>query len=141
MAGVPAALVRLMPRPRLGAVKLGPEDRIGIEFANRLRAWTLEGRLTAVWSHVGNEVGGGRGYKSVIAYTIAKALGLVTGMSDYFFIWPGGGALLELKAAAGRQTEAQRDVEAWCEFVGIPYRVCRSADEGEAILREWGVLK
>ncbi|EHK57744.1 hypothetical protein [Allomesorhizobium alhagi] len=137
----PAALLRLMTRPFLApTLKLGPEDRICIEFANRLRAWTLEGRPVAVWSHIGNEIGGGT-KNANIRYAIAKALGMITGASDYVFLWPGGSAALEAKAPKGVQTAGQTDFEAWCTARGVPYRIMRSADEGEAILREMGVLK
>lgn len=139
---VPAFLLRLMQVPKLGrTLKLGPEDLVCIEFSNRLRAWTLEGRLGAVWSHIPNEVGGGRGRASEIAYAIAKAIGLIPGTPDYFFVWAGGGCVIEAKSKSGRLSDNQKDFAQWCALRGIQHRVIRSADEGEAVLREMGVLR
>lgn len=140
MMGVPVFLVKLMMRPQLSAsAKLGPEDVICIEFANRLRAWTLDERLTAIWSHPANEVGGGT-KNAKIRYAIAKALGLIAGFPDFIFTWKGGAGFIEFKAPKGTMSDNQKDFRSWCELVGIPYVVARSADEGEAALREWGVL-
>lgn len=138
---VPAFIRRLMADKKVGGLKLGPEDRICIDFATRLRVAALEGRLRAIWCHVANEVGGGRGRSSAIAYRVAKALGLIPGAADYFFMWEGGGGVIEFKSETGRQTENQKDFQAWCEYLNVDYRIARSADEGEAILKEWGVLR
>lgn len=138
--GVPMFLVKLMDRPKLGKVKLGPEDLICIDFANRLRAYTLDGRLSAVWCHIGNEIGGGHGRSSQIAYSIGKALGVISGFPDYVFLWRGGCGLLEFKSGTGTLSENQRWFKAWSELSSLPYEVVRSADDGEAILRRWGVL-
>lgn len=134
-----AAVLRLMLTGKLGAVKLGPEDRITIEFANRLRAWTIEQRLRAVWTHIPNEVGGGT-KNAKIRYAIAKALGMIPGASDFIFMWGAGSAAVEMKAPDGRQTANQSDFQIWCESEGVPYHVAKSADEAEAILRRLGVL-
>lgn len=134
-----AAILRLMFCPRLGAVKLGPEDRISIEFANRLRAWTIERRLRAVWTHVANEVGGGT-KNAKLRYALAKALGMISGCSDFIFMWDSGSAAIEMKAARGVQTDNQSDFQKWCEAENVPYHVAKSADEAEKILRDLGVL-
>lgn len=121
-------------------LKLGPEDRIGIDLAGRLRVASIEGRLIAVWLHVANEVGGGHGNKSRIAYAVAKALGTHAGIADLLFLWNGGSLAIELKAPGNTQTESQKLFEAWCAHANVPYHVCTSADEAEAILRAAGVL-
>lgn len=135
----PAFLVSLMHRPPLGNVKLGPEDRVAVEFANRLRAWTLEGRLKAIWSHIGNEIAGGV-KNAAIRYAIAKALGFISGFPDFVFAWKEGAGVIEFKAPKGTMSQNQKNFRSWCELIGIPYVVARSADEGEATLRAWGVL-
>lgn len=130
-----------MARPMLsGALKLGPEDRICIEFANRLRAWTIEGKLRAVWTHLGNEVAGGT-KNAMIRYAIARALGLISGSADYLFLWDGGCAAIEAKALKGTQQPNQLDFQAWCQARNVPYFLIRSADEGEAILKQLGALR
>lgn len=136
-----ATLLRLMRWTTLGgSLKLGPEDLIAIAFAARMRAWTIEGKLTAVWSHVPNEVAGGT-KNAGIKYAIANALGMITGCPDYFFLWEGGSAVIEAKSKVGKQTAGQVDFQEWCEARNVPYFLIRSADEGEAILRQLGVLR
>lgn len=134
------ALARLMSYTRLSArVRLGPEDRMALDFATRLRVATLENRLRAVWTHPANELAGGAGQPTVAA-ALARALGLITGTSDYLFLWEAGAAALEAKSATGTMTPGQRDFAAWCAAIGVPHHVFRTADEGEAILRRLGVL-
>lgn len=140
-------LTRLLHRFPLGAkLKLGPEDRIGIAVADRLREWSLTGRLTAIWWHTANEVGGGRGKSSEIAYAIAKALGAIGGTPDLVVIGRTADCalvvlLIELKAPAGRLTDNQVDFARWCALYAIPCHVARSVDEVERLLRESGVLR
>jgi hypothetical protein len=138
--GVPAFIVRLMHRPALSPyAKLGPEDRISIEFANQLRAWTLEGRLKAVFFHAANEVGGGT-KNAAIRYAVAKALGLITGTYDFTFLSDRGAWVIEMKAGKNRPTDGQKDFAAWCDMHGVKNAVCYSAGEAEIKLKEWGVL-
>ena len=146
-------VVRLMMRPRIDGLKLGPEDKVGVEFATQLRQWTIEGRLRAVWTHIPNEIAGSGGSRHAdekvrktsarlaqIRYAIAKALGLIVGFSDYVFLWDGGCAALEAKSAKGEQRPGQIDFQKWCEDRNVPYRIFTTPQEGYAILRELGVL-
>lgn len=146
-------IVRLMLRPGIESLKLGPEDRIGVPFATQLRQWTIEGKLRAVWTHIPNEMGGAGGSRHAdekvrrsaarlaqIRYAIAKALGLIPGFSDYVFLWDGGCAALEAKAKDGTQQPEQVDFQKWCADRNVPYFIFRSPEEGYAILRELGVL-
>lgn len=136
----PAFLVTLMDRPRLSpTMKKGPEDIICIDFANRLRVWTLEGRLRCVWTHPPHEAAGGTKF-AAIRYALARALGMITGAPDYLFMAAAGSWAIEMKAPGGSMTENQKNFRSWCEMHSIPFAVCRSADEAEAKLREWGVL-
>ncbi|WP_432475296.1 hypothetical protein ACRRRS_21885 (plasmid) [Brucella anthropi] len=133
-------LTKLMLRaPLAKTTKLGPEDRSAIDFANRLRVWTLEGKLKAVWTHVPNEIAGGTP-NAKIRYAVSKALGQISGASDYVFMWATGGAAIEFKAGRNVQQENQLHFETWCKANGVPYFLVYSADEGEAKLRELGVL-
>ena len=142
----PVHLIRLMGHASLSRTfKLGPEDREAYAFANDLRAAVLEGRLRAVWLHPANELGGQtimRGSKRIASplAALARALGLITGASDYLFLWGAGSAAIEFKSATGRMTLAQTDFKQWCADQGVPHFVARSAAEGLAILRELGVL-
>lgn len=137
----PGTLLRLMARPRLSTrIRLGPEDCHCIEFADRLRVATLEGRLRCVWTHVPNEVAGGRGRASEVRYAVAKAMGMITGTHDYLFLARDLSAAIEMKAGRNGLTDGQRDFRAWCETAAVPVATARSADEAEALLVGWGLL-
>jgi hypothetical protein len=137
--GAPIYLARLMAYTGLSRrLKLGPEDRIAVRFADELRVAALEGRLRAVFSHVPNELIGYTRKSPVNA--LARAAGVIPGSADYWFAWGGGSALLEAKSADGRLSDNQKDMRSWCEAVGVPYHVFRSVDEGLDILRGLGVL-
>jgi hypothetical protein len=139
-----AFLIRLMSHVPLSAgTRLGPEDTAAYSFAQDLRAATLEGRLRAVWTHPANELAGlppGTPRKFLIRAAIARALGLITGTSDFLFLWDGGALAIEFKSKDGSLTPNQRDFRDWCELVGVPFHVVRSAPAGLDLLRGAGVL-
>lgn len=124
--------------PLSSRLRLGPEDSMCLDFATRLRVASIEGRLRAVWTHPANELAFSF-HKSPRA-GIARALGLITGASDYLFLWDGGSAALEAKAKTGSLTDGQKDFRAWCEEQRVPHFVFRTADDGEQILKSLGVL-
>lgn len=135
----PAFLVRLMHYTSLSRrLRLGPEDYMAVQFANGLRVHALEGRLRAVFCHVPNELAGAS--RATPAAAIARAAGLITGASDYLFLWDGGSGVLEAKSTTGSLTPSQKDWRDWCQSNGVRHAVFRSVEEGEAKLREWGVL-
>jgi hypothetical protein len=146
----PAFLYRLMAHANLSSgFRLGEEDRIAYGFANSLRAATLDGRLRAVWTHPANELGGmivrrktAEGFRAVVPplVALARALGLITGASDYLFLWGGGCCAIEFKSAKGGLRLGQRDFRDWCAANGVPFHIARSEADGLAILRGHGVL-
>lgn len=148
---IPDAVVDLLLRGPLLARIIGPEDEQSIRFADRLRELSLMGKLRAVWTHIPHEVGGGS-KNAALRYSLAKALGLITGSADYVFVWADGGGWLEMKRAkapktltraarsAGALTKQQKGFAEWCALTGTRHRVIHSAEEGFAALREWGVL-
>jgi hypothetical protein len=135
-----ASISRLMARAPLSNLRLKPEEQLAVEFANTLRQATLEGRLSAVWTHPANEIAGRRDKLAMIRYAIAKAMGLIDGTADYLFLWKTGSGAMEAKVGKNGQQTNQVDFQCWCEKMGVPYRTFTSVDEGMAILREWGVL-
>lgn len=143
----PAFLVRLMNYHSLArSVRLGPEDSEALIFANECRAATLERRLKAVFLHIPNELGGlvqrkGREVRVPVQIAIARALGLITGSSDYLFLWEGGCCAIEFKSSTGRLSPSQIDFRDWCELNHVPFHIARSAAEGLEILRNHGVLQ
>ncbi len=139
---LPARLANfLRPIALSRSAKLGPEDRISIEFATRLRVWTINGDLRAVWWHTPNEVGGGRGKSSALAYAIASNLGAIAGAPDFVLIRDGSAFLIEMKRPGGPMTTGQERFQEWCAWAGVRYAVCYSADEAERLLRESGFLR
>ena len=129
-------IIRLMRyTPLSRSLRLGPEDRIAIEFANELRKASLEGRLRCIWMHCPNE-----GKRSSAAGAIARALGLIPGTPDYLFMSSKGSFALECKAPGGKQNENQKDFEQWCEAQRVPYQVFYTAAQGLEYCRAYGVL-
>lgn len=130
-------LYRLMARATLPFnVRVKPEELICIVIANNLRAATLDKRLIAIWSHIANE-----GKRNRIVGAVLKAMGLISGTPDYFFIWPTGGGVIEVKAGKGKLSPLQKDYSEWCAELGIKHAVCRSAEEVFDVLAGWGVLE
>ncbi|CAB5162434.1 hypothetical protein UFOVP152_28 [uncultured Caudovirales phage] len=139
----PAYLLRLMHYVKLTRVTLGPEDLTCMAFVTELRAATLGGRLRAVWTHPANELAGlspRSPRPMLVRAAIARALGLITGSSDYLFLWEGGSLAMEFKSDKGSLTDGQRDFRSWCADMGVPFHVVRSASAGLQILRDAGVL-
>ena len=136
--------MRLMSyRPLSRNVALGAEDAECLQFANTLRAAALEGRLRAVWTHPANELAGlppSSPRKFLVRAAIARALGLITGSSDYLFLWADGGCAIEFKAGRNGLSDGQRDFRDWCRDQGVPFHVVRSADAGLQVLRDAGAL-
>ncbi|GGN49497.1 hypothetical protein GCM10011349_20170 [Novosphingobium indicum] len=143
----PAFLVRLMQYRGLSrSVRIGPEDSECLAFATELRAAALEGRLRAVFTHPANELAGmvrkGPGGKVIVPaqVALARALGLITGTADYLFMMCDSSLAIEFKSKNGSMTEGQKDFRDWCEAMGVPHHVVRSAEGGLQILRDAGVL-
>ena len=135
----PAHLLRLMShKPFRG--KLGAEDAEAYAFANALREATLNGHLRAIWTHPANELAFARGGKQTAQAGKARALGLITGTSDYLFGWGEGSLAIEFKSDTGRLTEGQSDFSKWCLACGVPYFIVRTAVGGLTILANHGVL-
>lgn len=142
----PAFILRLMFHKGLSSsVKLGPEDAEAYRFAQDLRLASIEGRLLAVWTHPANELAGmgktvnGK-FRVAVQAAIARALGLITGSSDYLFLCRAGSLALEFKSADGRLTQGQKDFRDWCKALDVPFHLVRSREEGLAVLRAAGLL-
>lgn len=90
--------------------------------------------------HSPNEVAR-RGKAGMINAQRQRSLGTVTGWPDLEVIVSGRIYFLEVKAPAGKQTEAQREVQAMLATQGAPYAVVRSVDEARAALVSWGLTR
>jgi hypothetical protein len=82
----PEWLERLLLRGALLARIIGPEDRECILFGDRVREAALNGRLRATFTHIPHEVAGGT-KNAALRYSLASAMGMVTGATDYVFLW------------------------------------------------------
>lgn len=134
-----SAITRLMERRPLSNLRLKNEEILAIEFANTLRALTLEGRLKCVWTHPANEIAGMRDRRAQIRYAIGKAMGLIDGTADYLFLWGTGSGALEAKVGKNGQQPNQIDFQVWCQNNGVPYETFTSIEEGLSILQGWGI--
>ncbi len=114
-----------------------PEERLQYEVANMLRAASLDGTLRAVWTHPANE-----GISRKQFGVKLKALGRLSGAPDLWFVWTGGGGMIELKVGPkirpSSLTDNQKDVQQWAVERGVNHAVCTSAEEVWRVLVRWG---
>ncbi|WP_207094136.1 hypothetical protein [Novosphingobium sp. PY1] len=128
------------------SIKIGPEDAECLAFVNELRVAAIEGRLRAVFTHPANELAGmvRKGPKGKIIIpaqvALARALGLITGTSDYLFLMAAGSLAIEFKSKTGSMTDGQKDFRDWCLAIGVPHHIVRSAEAGLQILKDAGAL-
>ena len=79
--------------------------------------------------------------KDVTVLGKLKALGMVPGISDLGIVVDGKIHFLEVKAADGVQSASQRDFQARCVMLNIPYKVVFSLTEALKVLSEWRAIK
>lgn len=115
------------------------EDAICINFASKLQRLTRQGEFKCVWFHVANEYAG---KERKLFGAKLKAMGKVSGVSDYVFMRGGKNLAIEFKTKAktSKQSEGQKAFEAWCKENGVPYHIARSSQEGFDILKQHGLL-
>lgn len=136
----PAYLVRVLSYTRLSArVRIQPEDRMCVEFANTLRALALEGKFRGIFLHPAQELC--FGHRTGVRAAISRAMGMHVGVADYLFMAGDRSAALEAKYGRNGMTRPQDDFAAWCAREGIPHRTFRTVDEGLASLAEWGFIQ
>jgi hypothetical protein len=71
-----------------------------------------------------------------------KAMGMLPGVADLVIIRPNGlAAMLECKSLTGIVSLEQHAFSLLCASNGVPYRVCRTAEEATAYLAEIGALR
>lgn len=130
------AITLLMSRPKLNwKWKLEPEQKECVNFADELRKQTANGNLRSVWCHVANE-----GKRNRITGCILKAMGLIPGSYDYWFLWDNGGGVIEMKIKPNKPSENQEYFGLWCERRRVRKAVCYSKEEALSVLKIWGAL-
>lgn len=134
-------ILRLMHHVSVDGSLLGPEDKEAYLFTNELRIAAIQGRLRAVFTHPANELAFTPGRKKpTLAAAIARALGLITGTSDYLFLWDRGCMAIEFKSKSGSLRPAQRDFRDWCREMDVPFHVVRCHKAGLDLLFKAGAL-
>lgn len=124
----------LLPYQNVKWDTLKPEQKICVEFANSLRALTLEGKLPYVWFHIPNEFLPST--RVNFSYDLKqKHMGKMSGVADYCFVGKGDGFFIEFKTPQGNLTSSQKIFKKWCETAGADYYVCKSAKEGMEIVK------
>ena len=118
---------------------LEPEQRICIEFADKLREYTLNGAYAGIWGHIANE-----GKRHPLVAIILKRMGLIPGSADYFFMWNRDNradcGVIEFKTPSGVIQPIQKLYKIWCTHASVQHAYARSPEEGIAILQKWGAL-
>lgn len=118
--------------------KLGPETQECIKFFHACKAYAIEGKLKATWTHISNE----NSNNSQKAFGIVqKAMGKIPGSPDYVFLGKNKSCWIEFKSEKGKLSENQKLFQEWCNFIDVPYYVVKSITEAENILIEIGLLK
>ena len=69
-----------------------------------------------------------------------KRMGLRAGVADLIVVKDGRTYFLEMKAAKGKQSEAQSNFEYDAYYAGAPYKIVRSLDEAVKILQSWSII-
>lgn len=122
---------RVAPQSKRRRIRNRPEQALQCHVADALR-WL---RPACIWFAVPNE--GRRGY---VAAAMLKRMGLRPGVSDLIFLWDEGSGAIEMKAPGEVQNDNQKDFEADCRRMGVPYEVCWSLDHVIDVLVRWGRL-
>lgn len=137
---LPYAITTLMSRSKINSRwELQPEQRECIKFADELRIATKEGRLKAVFCHVPNE-----GRRHLITALIMKAMGLIPGSFDYWFIGKEKGCLIEFKRPDEKLPkdfkDNQKHFALWAQSVGVPCYLHNTVAGALESLRKEGLL-
>jgi len=79
--------------------------------------------------------------RSVVMGAHMKQMGLIPGAADLGIVVDGKIHFLEVKAPDGVQSASQRDFQARCVMLNIPYQCVFSLTEALSTLAKWGAIK
>lgn len=114
-----------------------PEQLIHKAIVSHLR---LRGARGLVFFHVPNAIHGS-GRRFHVQGAIAKSLGVRAGVSDLILLHQGRAYALELKAAGGKPTPAQKQFCADFYAAGGTSCVVFGVDQAIETLERWGLLR
>lgn len=136
------AIPLLMSRPKIPwkvgnrVIVIEPEQKLCIQFADKMRELTASGAYEGIWLHIPNER-----KAHVFTMMILRAMGVITGAWDYIFIGPWGCACLEFKEGSNTLSEYQRYFRFWLRKWDIPHEEVRTVAQAISALKKWGALK
>jgi hypothetical protein len=81
------------------------------------------------------------GYRRPVEARIMKALGVTAGVPDLLLWHDGKSFAMELKATAGRVTDAQLDMLNRLSEAGVFTAICHGLDKAIAVLESWKLLR
>lgn len=110
------------------------EDKITNEVALYLKSKTLEG-AKFIWFHVPNETFI-NDKRAMLDAMKKQCLGVIAGAPDFVIFLKNKVLLIEIKTEKGRQSYNQLLIQKWCEHCGISYRICKSVEQLELILKK-----
>jgi hypothetical protein len=125
----------LIPYRQICHSTLKPEQKICVDFANEMRHLTITGKLPFIWYHIPNEFLPSQ-RRNYVFDLKQKHMGKVSGTPDYCFVGEKS-FFIEFKTRTGQQSPAQKTFQKWCEAQGIGYHICRSAEEGESVVKSY----
>jgi len=117
-----------------------PRQSPEYELHKAVVEWLRWTKPDCVWFHPYNGA-----YMSKATAGKGKALGVLAGVADLVFVYPGElgcGArigFIELKAPKGALTAGQQGFAKDVEALGARYYVARSIEDVQAALNKWGV--
>lgn len=96
----------------------------------------LRAKQGVVWWHTPNG-----GYRNAVEAARFKGQGVKAGVPDVIIFFEGQLYALELKAASGKLSQAQKDMLSTLQANGARIAVAYSIDEAVIVLEQWGVLR
>lgn len=121
------------------------EDDLSAAVKNALIGWAMQGRWYGEAYHVPNEVQPPKGMKPfqrIKFFQKRNRIGVMKGADDWVFWWEGGATKIELKPNPTKKLSPEQvEYMTRCFEKNIPYNVCYTVAEVEAVLIEAGGLK
>ena len=116
------------------------EAAICVQFRTWLTQQTHEKKCRATWRHNQNESNQKSGTNQRW-WNLQRNMGKLAGIPDYTFLWKNGCLELEIKdGPKGKQSEAQKIYQTWCEDNDVPYEIARSVDEAIQIVKKYKII-
>jgi hypothetical protein len=131
-------LLKYLAIPKPSLKKYKGEKRLHLEVVQHLLGLSVDGKLRAIWFHPANEAIQSK-ERGIGFNILLKMMGKIPGVPDLVFGWKNGIGFIELKCKSPL-TESQINFAKWCTKFEIPFIVCKSWEEVQVTLKEWGIL-